>query len=99
MTDALRTPTHRLAASAVTGRAVADLVFTDAKQAHTAVRTCVRRRDVSPNTRTCFTLTTGAAGAASVTPLRFLPGRYVVRWAVGGKVVARWRFVVVPPSG
>jgi len=99
VTDALRTPTHRLAASASTGRAAADLVFTDAEQARTSVRTCVRRRDVSPQTRTCFTLTTGPAGVANVTPLRFQPGRYVVRWSVGGAVVARWRFVVVPASG
>jgi len=96
VTDALRNPTHRLAASASTGRAAADLIFTDAKQAHTAVRTCVRRRDVSPSTRTCFTITTGAAGVATITPLRFPPGRYVVRWSVSGDVVARWRFVVVP---
>jgi hypothetical protein len=48
-----------------------------------------------PNTRTCFTLTTAAAGVALVTPLRFPPGRYAVRWSVGGDVVARWRFVVV----
>jgi len=98
VTDALRNPTHRLAASASTGRAVADLVFTDAKQVHTPFRTCVRRRDLSPEKRTCFALTTGAAGVATVTPLRFLPGRYVVRWSVSGAVVARWRFVVVPPS-
>ena len=44
VTDALRTPTHRLAAGA-NGRAVADLVFVDARQAHTKVRTCVRRLD------------------------------------------------------
>jgi len=99
VTDALRNPTHRLAASASTGKAVADLVFVDAKQAHTTVRTCVRRRDLSPPTRTCFTLTTGAAAVRSVTPLRFPPGRYAVRWSVGGDVVARWRFVVVPPGG
>jgi hypothetical protein len=95
VTDALRNPTHRLAASSSTGKAVADLVFADAKQAHTTVRTCVRRRDVSPPTRTCFTLTTGGAGVQSITPLRFSPGRYAVRWSVGGDVVARWRFVVV----
>jgi len=95
VTDALRNPTHRLAASAASGRAVADLVFVDAKQAHTTVRTCVLRRDVPAGTRTCFTLTTGAAGVATVTPLRFAPGRYVVRWSVGGDLVARWRFVVV----
>ena len=95
MTDALRNPTHRLAASAASGRAAADLLFTDAKQAHTTFRTCVRRHDTAPDTRTCFTLTTGPAGAATVTPLRFPPGRYVVRWTVKGDVVARWRFVVV----
>ncbi len=95
VTDALRSPTHRLAASASTVRAAADLVFVDAKQAHTTVRTCVRRRDVSPSTRTCFMLTTGAAGVQSVTPLSFRPGRYAVRWSVSGEVVARWRFVVV----
>jgi hypothetical protein len=95
VTDALRNPTHRLAASAATGRASADLVFVDAKQAHTTVRTCVRRRDVPAGTRTCFRLTTGAAGVATVTPLRFPPGRYAVRWSVSGEVVARWPFVVV----
>src|SRR5689334_8635460 len=67
VTDALRNPTHRLAASASTGRAVADLMFTDAKQSRTAVRTCVRRTDVTPNRRTCFALTTGAAGVATIT--------------------------------
>ncbi|HEX7292152.1 MAG TPA: hypothetical protein VF250_13595 [Conexibacter sp.] len=96
MTDALRTPTHKLAASAATGRAAADLVFTDAQAARTRFRTCVRRRDVAPARRTCFALTTGPAGAATVTPLRFPPGRYAVRWSVGGEVVARWRFVVAP---
>lgn len=74
-------------------------MFTDAKQARTAVRTCVRRADVAPNRRTCFSLTTGAAGVATITPLRFQPGRYVVRWSVGGEVVARWRFAVVPAAG
>jgi len=98
VTDALRNPVHRLAASAATGRAAADLVFSDAKQAHTTFRTCVRRRDTSARPHTCFTLTTGAAGVATVTPLRFVPGRYVVRWSVGGEVVARWRFVVVPAA-
>ena len=93
VTDALRTPTHRLAAGA-SGRAVADLVFVDAQQAHTTVRSCVRRRDVR-SVRTCFSVTTGAAGSATVTPLRFPIGRYVARWWVNGRVVARWRFVVV----
>jgi hypothetical protein len=51
----------------------------------------VRRQD---GVRTCFSATTAAAGVANVTPLRFRPGRYVVRWSVGGSVVARWRFVV-----
>jgi hypothetical protein len=94
VTDALRTPTHRLAASAGSGRAVADLVFVDAQRSQTAVRTCVRRRDVA-GVRTCFNVTTGAAGAATVTPLRFPPGSYVARWWVAGDVVARWRFAVV----
>jgi hypothetical protein len=96
VTDALRNPTHRLAASEDTGRAAADLVFVDVEQAHTTVRTCVRRRDVPARRRICFTLTTGPAGVATVTPLRFKPGRYGVRWTVGGDVVARWRFMVVP---
>lgn len=93
MTDALRTPTHRLAASA-NGRAVADLVFVDGQQARTTVRACVRRRDVH-GVRTCFTVTTGAAGSPTVTPLRFPVGSYVARWWVDGAVVARWRFAVV----
>jgi hypothetical protein len=94
VTDALRTPTHRLAASPATGRAVADLLFVDAEHSQTAVRTCVRRRDVT-GVRTCFNVTTGAAGAATVTPLRFPPGSYVARWWVDGGIVARWRFAVV----
>ena len=94
MADALRTPTHRLAASAETGRAVANLVFVDAQEAETSVRTCVRRRDVT-GVRTCFAVTTGAEGVATVTPLRFPPGRYVARWRVEGELVASWRFVVV----
>jgi hypothetical protein len=90
----LRTPTHRLAASAPSGRAVADLVFVDAQHAQTTVRACVRRRDVS-GVRTCFTVTTGVAGSATVTPLRFPAGSYVARWWVDRQPVARWRFVVV----
>jgi hypothetical protein len=78
---------------------VADLVFTDAQEARTRVRTCVRRSDLAKARRTCFTLTTGPAGVATVTPLRFPPGRYAVRWSVGGEVVARWRFAVVPADG
>jgi hypothetical protein len=93
VTDALRNPTHRLASGA-SGRALADLVFADAQRAHTTARTCVRRRDV-PGVRTCFSVTTDAAGSPTVTPLRFPPGRYVARWKVGGTVVASWRFVVV----
>jgi hypothetical protein len=94
VTDALRTPTHRLAASSASGRALADLVFVDSKQAHTTVRTCVRRLDV-PGVRTCFSVTTGAAGSPTVTPLRFRVGRWVARWWVDGARVASWRFVVV----
>jgi hypothetical protein len=94
VTDALRAPTHRLAASAATGRAVADLLFLDTQHAQTTARTCVRRRDVS-GVRTCFTVTTGAAGTATVTPLRFPPGSYLARWWVDRQPVARWRFVVV----
>jgi hypothetical protein len=93
VTDALRTPTHRLAASAG-GRAIPDLVFVDAKEAHTAVRTCVRRRDVR-GVRTCFAIRTGPAGSATVTPLRFRVGRWEARWWVDGALVARWRFAVV----
>ncbi|MGN6188505.1 MAG: hypothetical protein ACTHOE_06370 [Conexibacter sp.] len=95
MTDALRNPTHRLAASARSGHAAGDLVLTDAKQAGTKVRACVHRRDGARDTRTCYRFVTGAAGVATVTPLRFPPGRYAVRWSVAGEVVARWRFVVV----
>ncbi|MGB2711334.1 MAG: hypothetical protein WBC33_07440 [Conexibacter sp.] len=94
VTDALRTPTHRLLANAQSGRAVADLVFVDRQQAGTSVRTCVRRLDVE-DVRTCFADATGAAGAASVTPLRFARGRYRVRWRVAGELVAEWRFKVV----
>jgi hypothetical protein len=93
VTDALRNPTHHLAASAASGRAVADLVFADAQGDHTKVSTCVRRRDVA-GLRTCFGITTGAAGVATVTPLRFPPGSYVARWRVAGALVASWRFTV-----
>lgn len=94
VTDALRTPTHRLAASGDSGRAAANLVFVDAQHAGTTVRTCVRRREVA-GVRTCFTITTGAAGVAAVTPLRFPPGAWIARWRVAGEVVASWRFSVV----
>lgn len=96
MTDALRTPTHKLAAGS-SGRAVADLVFLDRGEAGTGYRTCVVRRlpaGAKP-VRTCFGATTGAAGAATVTPLKFQRGRYAVSWTVAGTVVARWRFAVV----
>ena len=69
-------------------------MFVDAERDRTKVRTCVRRRD-GARVRTCFTVTTGSAGTPTVTPLRFPRGSYVVRWAVDGAVVARWRFVVV----
>jgi len=94
VTDALRTPTHRLAAGAgANGRASADLVFADAQHARTRARTCVRRRDVA-GVRTCFDVTTAAAGVATVTPLKFRRGSYVVTWRVGGAQVASWRFTV-----
>jgi len=92
VTDALRTPTHELRAGS-DARATADLVFADRAQDGTRVRTCVVRRDVV-GVRTCFRTRTGAAGVATVTPLAFPRGRYVVRWRVAGVVVARWRFVV-----
>jgi hypothetical protein len=94
VTDALRTPTHRLVAGSSSGRAAADLVFVDRLHAGTSVRSCVRRTDVA-GVRTCFADSTGPAGSATVTPLRFPRGRYLVRWSVGGAVVAHWRFVVV----
>jgi hypothetical protein len=94
VTDALRTPAHRLAVGAGRRRAAADLVFVDAQHAQTSVRACVRRRDVE-GVRTCFGITTGEAGAPTVTPLRFQPGSYVARWSVDGAAVAAWRFVVV----
>jgi hypothetical protein len=94
VTDALRTPAHLLAVSADSGRAVADLVFIDREAAGTSVRSCVKRRDVV-GVSTCFTITTGAAGVATVTPLRFPPGRYEARWKVAGALVASWRFRVV----
>jgi hypothetical protein len=94
VTDALRTPTHRLAVGSRGARAAADLVFVDTQRAQTTVHTCVRRRDVA-GVRTCFDVATGAAGVATVTPLRFPRGSYAARWSVDGAVVARWRFVVV----
>ena len=54
-----------------------------------------RGRGGGRGVRTCFNATSGQAGAATVTPLRFQRGRYVVRWRVAGAPVARWRFVVV----
>lgn len=96
MTDALRNPATKLAASA-SGKAVGDLVFLDREQAGTAYRTCIVRRTPRGGkpVRTCFGATTGQAGVATVTPLRFQRGRYAVSWKVGGAVVARWRFAVV----
>jgi hypothetical protein len=94
VTDALRAPAHRLVADAKSGKADADLVFSDATHAKTTVRTCVLRRNGS-HMRTCFRLVTSAAGVATVTPLRFPRGRYEVRWSVAGAVVAHWRFAVV----
>jgi len=93
VTDALRNPTHQLVASAASGRAVADLVFVDTQGDRTKVRTCVRRRD-GRRMRTCFSVTTGAAGTATMTQLRFPPGSYVARWHVAGELVASWRFTV-----
>lgn len=92
VTDALRNPAHRLVAGA-NGRAAADLLFADAQRAHTTARTCVRRSDPA-GVRTCFDVTTEGAGVATVTPLRFRRGSYVVTWRVGGQLVARWRFAV-----
>jgi hypothetical protein len=93
VTDTLRTPAHRLAAGA-DGRALADLVFVDRASAGTAFRTCVSR--LGPGAlHTCFNTTSGSAGSATVTPLRFQRGRYAVAWAVAGDVVARWRFRVL----
>lgn len=96
VTDALRNPATKLAAGS-TGRAVGDLVFLDREEAATAYRACIVRRVPRGGkpVRTCFNATTGQAGVATVTPLRFQRGRYAVRWKVGGAVVARWRFAVV----
>jgi hypothetical protein len=94
VTDALRTPVHRLKApSGDDARALADLLFVDHERDGTSVRACVRRRDT--DVRTCFAVVTGAAGSATLTPLRFPRGRYVVRWRVKGRLVASWRFAVV----
>lgn len=93
VTDALRTPTHRLLADAATGRALADLVFVDREEARTDYRACVTRRDET-RLRTCYSAQTGRAGVPTVTPLRFPRGRYVVTWSVAGEQVARWRFGV-----
>lgn len=94
MTDALRTPVHKLKAPpGDDARAPADLLFLDRERAATRVRACVRRREA--DVRTCFTVVTGDAGAATLTPLRFPRGHYVVRWRVKGQLVASWRFVVV----
>jgi hypothetical protein len=93
VTDALRTPTHKLAAGA-DGRALADLVFVDREGDETTYRTCVRR--IGRGTvRTCFSTVSGDAGGATITPLRFQRGRYAVSWSVAGEPVADWRFRVV----
>lgn len=96
MTDALRTPATKLAAGA-SGKAVGDLVFLDREQAGTPYRTCIVRRPPRGGRalRTCFSATTGKAGVATVTPLRFQRGRYEVSWRSGGAVAARWSFTVV----
>lgn len=96
VTDALRNPATKLAAGS-SGKAVGDLVFLDREQASTAYRTCIVRRTPRGGrpVRTCFNATTGQAGVATVTPLRFQRGRYVVRWKAGGAVVASWKFAVV----
>jgi hypothetical protein len=91
--DALLVATHRLAVDAKTHRATGDLVFTDHRAAHVAVRTCVLRRDI--RWHTCVTTTTAEAGSVNVTPLHFRRGSYVVHWSVAGTQVARWRFDVV----
>jgi len=94
VTDALRTPVHRLKAPpGDDARVLADLLFVDRERDNTSVRACVRRRDA--DVRTCFTVVTGAAGSATFTPLRFPRGRYVVHWRVKGRLVASWRFAVV----
>jgi hypothetical protein len=96
VTDALRNPATKLAAGS-SGKAAGDLVFLDREQSGTAYRTCIVRRAPRGGkpVRTCFNATAGQSGVATVTPLRFQRGRYVVRWKVGGAVVARWRFAVV----
>lgn len=93
MTDALRNPTHKLAAGSG-GRALADLIFVDGDAAGTSFRTCVRRLGRDP-LRSCFTTTSGPAASPTITPLRFRKGRWAVSWSVAGTVVARWRFAVV----
>lgn len=91
VTDALRTPTHRLSVGA-TGRATADLVFVDHDRAKTGYHTCVRR--FKPQLAICFDAVSGPSDVANVTPLRFGPGSYRVAWRAAGTVVARWRFTV-----
>lgn len=93
VTDALRTPTHKLAAGD-DGRALADLVFLDREADATPYRSCVQRLGRSP-LRTCFNATSGPEDSPTVTPLRFQRGRYAVSWRVAGEIVARWRFRVV----
>ncbi len=93
MTDALRVPTHKLAAG-TDGRALADLVFVDGEAAGTTYRTCLRRLGRGA-LRSCFTTTSGPAASATITPLRFRRGRWAVSWSVAGTVVARWKFAVV----
>ncbi|MCW2951125.1 MAG: hypothetical protein JWQ48_295 [Conexibacter sp.] len=91
VTDALRTPTHRLSVGA-NGRATADLVFVDHDRAKSAYHTCVQRS--KPRLAICFDAVSGPPDVANVTPLRFGVGSYRVTWMVAGAVVAHWRFSV-----
>jgi len=91
VTDALRTPTHRLRLGA-SHRAMGDLVFVDRLMSHTSYRTCVQRR--TPKLTTCFDALTADDDVANVTPLRFGAGEYHVHWKVAGVTVATWRFTV-----
>ncbi|MBB4661708.1 hypothetical protein [Conexibacter arvalis] len=111
VTDALRTPVRKLAAGpsgrAVADLVFLDRERAGTTYRTCVVRRAARgargARDArgirgargARAVRTCFKATSGAAGAATVTPLRFKRGRYVVRWMVAGEVVARWRFAVV----
>ena len=69
-----------------------NLVFRDFRRSYTPYRVCWRR--VDSNHRRCWRRVTGRSAHRdrifTAAPSR--AGRYLVKWRVHGRVVARWRF-------